>query len=87
VVQGIIGQDTLSFMIRQDEMAPARSRRRSIYFNYYGSDTTGKLGYPQGDDPCAYAITDIHNAAQIPFRSVDGSKNDIMLEVQWPLRS
>ncbi|KAG1785964.1 uncharacterized protein HD556DRAFT_1434905 [Suillus plorans] len=43
---GIIGQDTLSSMIRQDEMAPTRSRRRSFYFSYFGSDTTGKLGYP-----------------------------------------
>ncbi|KAG0694532.1 hypothetical protein DFH29DRAFT_985243 [Suillus ampliporus] len=43
---GIIGQDTLSSMIRQDEMAPTRSRRRSLYFSYFGPDTTGKLGYP-----------------------------------------
>lgn len=49
-LQGIIGQDTLSSMIRQDEMAPTRSRRRSFYFSYFGSDTTGKLGYPTGND-------------------------------------
>lgn len=50
VVQGIIGQDTLSTMIRQDEMAPTRSRRRTVYFSYFGPDTTGKLGYPLGND-------------------------------------
>ncbi|KAL4073230.1 hypothetical protein V8B97DRAFT_2023022 [Scleroderma yunnanense] len=43
---GAIGQDTLSAMIRQDEMAPTRSRRRSYYYGLYGADTTGKLGYP-----------------------------------------
>ncbi|KIJ64454.1 hypothetical protein HYDPIDRAFT_175437 [Hydnomerulius pinastri MD-312] len=43
---GVIGQDTLSAMIRQDEMAPTRSRRRSYYYNIYGADTTGKLNYP-----------------------------------------
>ncbi|KAH7885344.1 hypothetical protein F5I97DRAFT_1884682 [Phlebopus sp. FC_14] len=43
---GAIGQDTLSAMIRQDEMAPARSRRRTYYYSIYGADTTGKLHYP-----------------------------------------
>ncbi|KAF9220958.1 hypothetical protein BS17DRAFT_786268 [Gyrodon lividus] len=43
---GAIGQDTLSAMIRQDEMAPTRSRRRSYYYSIYGADTTGKLSYP-----------------------------------------
>ncbi|KAF8840739.1 hypothetical protein BDN67DRAFT_968036 [Paxillus ammoniavirescens] len=43
---GAIGQDTLSAMIRQDEMAPTRSRRRSYYYSIYGADTTGKLNYP-----------------------------------------
>ncbi|KAF9242591.1 hypothetical protein BU15DRAFT_86781 [Melanogaster broomeanus] len=43
---GSIGQDTLSAMIRQDEMAPTRSRRRSYYYSIYGADTTGKLNYP-----------------------------------------
>jgi len=55
-LQGIIGQDTLSSMIRQDEMAPTRSRRRSLYFSYFGPDTTGKLGYPTGNDSsCIYS--------------------------------
>ncbi|OJA08806.1 hypothetical protein AZE42_01301 [Rhizopogon vesiculosus] len=48
---GIIGQDTLSTMIRQDEMAPTRSRRRSLYFSYFGPDTNGKLGYPLDSVP------------------------------------
>lgn len=87
VVQGIIGQDTLSTMIRQDEMAPARSRRRTVYFSYFGPDTTGKLGYPLGNDSCTYVTTENHNAPQILFQLVDGLKNDILLEVQWPLRS
>ncbi|KAG6336050.1 hypothetical protein ID866_3023 [Astraeus odoratus] len=43
---GTIGQDTLSSMIRQDEMSPTRSRRRSYYYNMYSADTTGKLTYP-----------------------------------------
>ncbi|KIM65938.1 hypothetical protein SCLCIDRAFT_1211945 [Scleroderma citrinum Foug A] len=43
---GTIGQDSLSVMIRQDEMAPTRSRRRSFYYSFYGADTTAKLGYP-----------------------------------------
>ncbi|KAH7921919.1 hypothetical protein BV22DRAFT_1131886 [Leucogyrophana mollusca] len=43
---GAIGQDTLTAMIRQDELSPARARRRSFYYNYYGSDASGKLQYP-----------------------------------------
>ncbi|KAN0087454.1 hypothetical protein V8E55_006075 [Tylopilus felleus] len=43
---GAIGQDTLSAMIRQDEMAPARSRRRSYYYSIYGADVNGKLDFP-----------------------------------------
>ncbi|KAI6044807.1 hypothetical protein EDC04DRAFT_2932465 [Pisolithus marmoratus] len=42
---GAIGQDTLSVMIRQDEMAPIRSRRRS-YFYMYNNDIQAKLNYP-----------------------------------------
>ncbi|KAF8555227.1 hypothetical protein OG21DRAFT_928362 [Imleria badia] len=43
---GAIGQDTLSAMIRQDEMAPTRSRRRSYYYSIYGIDVNGKLDFP-----------------------------------------
>ncbi|KAF8133652.1 hypothetical protein EV363DRAFT_927496 [Boletus edulis] len=43
---GAIGQDTLSAMIRQDEMAPTRSRRRSYYYSIYGADVNGKLDFP-----------------------------------------
>ncbi|KIN93376.1 hypothetical protein M404DRAFT_948149 [Pisolithus tinctorius Marx 270] len=43
---GAIGQDTLSAMIRQDEMAPIRARRRSYYYNMYNSEVQAKLGYP-----------------------------------------
>ncbi|EIW80954.1 hypothetical protein CONPUDRAFT_137081 [Coniophora puteana RWD-64-598 SS2] len=45
---GPIGQDTLTYMIRQDEMGPSRHRRRSSY-NYTGTyipDGSGKLQYP-----------------------------------------
>lgn len=47
VSQGRIGQDTLTAMIRQDELPPTRSRRRS-YYNVYGPDVHGKLNYPAG---------------------------------------
>lgn len=47
--QGAIGQDTLSAMIRQDEMAPTRSRRRSYYYSIYGIDVNGKLDFPIGE--------------------------------------
>lgn len=43
---GTIGQDTLSTMIRQDEMTPIRSRRRSYYYNIYNNDVQAKLNYP-----------------------------------------
>jgi hypothetical protein len=33
-------------MIRQDEMAPTRSRRRSYYYSIYGADVNGKLDFP-----------------------------------------
>lgn len=35
-------------MIRQDEMAPTRSRRRSYYYSIYGADVNGKLDFPIG---------------------------------------
>ncbi|KAI0754973.1 hypothetical protein C8Q80DRAFT_401725 [Daedaleopsis nitida] len=42
---GAIGQDTLSAMIRKDEMLPARRRRyHELYTNYH--DSIGKLPYP-----------------------------------------
>ncbi|KAI0781991.1 hypothetical protein C8Q75DRAFT_789273 [Abortiporus biennis] len=43
---GYIGQDTLSAMIRKDELAPTRGRRR--FYDMYApySDTAGKLTYP-----------------------------------------
>jgi hypothetical protein len=47
VLQGRIGQDTLTVMIRQDELPPTRSRRRS-YYATYGPDVHGKLNYPSG---------------------------------------
>ncbi|EGN92146.1 hypothetical protein SERLA73DRAFT_173118 [Serpula lacrymans var. lacrymans S7.3] len=44
---GRIGQDTLSTMIRQDELAPNRSRGRRSFYNYpYYADHAGKLQYP-----------------------------------------
>ncbi|KAI8969642.1 hypothetical protein BD414DRAFT_518471 [Trametes punicea] len=42
---GAIGQDTLSAMIRKDEMIPTRRRRyHELYTNYH--DSIGKLPYP-----------------------------------------
>ncbi|TBU28609.1 hypothetical protein BD311DRAFT_694525 [Dichomitus squalens] len=42
---GVIGQDTLSAMIRKDEMQPSRRRRyHELYTNYH--DSIGKLPYP-----------------------------------------
>ncbi|KAL1950260.1 hypothetical protein VTO73DRAFT_5384 [Trametes versicolor] len=42
---GTIGQDTLSAMIRKDEMIPTRRRRyQELYTNYH--DSIGKLPYP-----------------------------------------
>ncbi|KAI0372164.1 hypothetical protein BV20DRAFT_1050929 [Pilatotrama ljubarskyi] len=42
---GTIGQDTLSAMIRKDEMMPTRRRRyHELYTNYH--DSIGKLPYP-----------------------------------------
>ncbi|KAJ3536966.1 hypothetical protein NM688_g6761 [Phlebia brevispora] len=48
---GIIGQDTLSSMIRKDELAPTRSRRRfyETYANYHESQ--GRLSYPHDTVP------------------------------------
>src|ERR1700722_11120567 len=47
--QGPIGQDTLTTMIRQDEMPPSsRSRRRNYYLYSIYSDLAGKLQYPSG---------------------------------------
>ncbi|KAI0699093.1 Squalene/phytoene synthase-domain-containing protein [Cytidiella melzeri] len=42
---GTVGQDSLSTMIRKDESAPARSRRRFYEFALY-ADGQGKLQYP-----------------------------------------
>jgi hypothetical protein len=47
-------------MIRQDEMAPTRSRRRSYYYSIYGADTTGKLNYPLGKGPCIHDMAKSH---------------------------
>ncbi|KAI0822288.1 hypothetical protein BC628DRAFT_1421962 [Trametes gibbosa] len=42
---GAVGQDTLSAMIRKDEMMPTRRRRyHELYTNYH--DSIGKLPYP-----------------------------------------
>lgn len=38
-------------MIRQDEMAPTRSRRRSYYYSIYSADANGKLDFPLGEYP------------------------------------
>lgn len=48
-LQGRIGQDTLSAMIRQDETATRSSRRR--FYDVYTSqgDLLGKLRYPAGE--------------------------------------
>lgn len=43
--QGHIGHDTLSNMIRQDEAAPLRARRRHLYYLTY-HDLTAKYAYP-----------------------------------------
>ncbi|KII87013.1 hypothetical protein PLICRDRAFT_55897 [Plicaturopsis crispa FD-325 SS-3] len=42
---GHIGHDTLSNMIRQDEAAPLRARRRHLYYLTY-HDLTAKYAYP-----------------------------------------
>jgi hypothetical protein len=49
-------------MIRQDELAPARARRRA-YFGYpnYG-DMAGKLHYPSGE-----LIRDVHFSLDLAF--------------------
>ncbi|KAI0670746.1 hypothetical protein C8Q78DRAFT_808937 [Trametes maxima] len=41
---GTIGQDTLSAMIRKDEMPARRRRSHELYTNYH--DSIGKLSYP-----------------------------------------
>ena len=48
LMQGYVGQDSLSTMIRKDELGPTRNRRR--FYDAYASyqDTTGKLTYPVG---------------------------------------
>lgn len=47
LVQGYIGQDTLTSMIRKDELAPSRRRRYyDIYTPYH--DNMGKITYPAG---------------------------------------
>jgi hypothetical protein len=38
-------------------------------------------------EPYAYTMMNVHNAPQILFKLVDGSKNDIRSEVRWLLRS
>jgi len=49
LLQGRIGQDTLSAMIRQDETSTRSSRRR--FYDVYTSqgDLLGKLRYPAGE--------------------------------------
>ena len=49
--QGHVGQDTLSVMIRKDELGPSRGRRR--FYDPFATyqDTTGKLTYPPGGYP------------------------------------
>ncbi|OBZ71375.1 hypothetical protein A0H81_08367 [Grifola frondosa] len=46
---GPIGQDTLSTMIRKDEMAPRRRRFFELYASYH--DSVGKLTYPADPTP------------------------------------
>ncbi|KIP08106.1 hypothetical protein PHLGIDRAFT_127240 [Phlebiopsis gigantea 11061_1 CR5-6] len=48
---GHVGQDTLSMMIRKDELGPSRGRRR--FYDPFATyqDTTGKLTYPPDHTP------------------------------------
>ena len=48
-MQGPVGQDSLSTMIRKDELGPARTRRRFYDVHASYQDTTGKLTYPAGE--------------------------------------
>ncbi|KAL0961156.1 hypothetical protein HGRIS_006128 [Hohenbuehelia grisea] len=45
-VLGAIGQDTLSTMIKQDELAPSRPRRRSFYMYSLYTESMNRLPYP-----------------------------------------
>ncbi|KAG5648430.1 hypothetical protein DXG03_005004 [Asterophora parasitica] len=48
---GSISQESLTTMIRHDEVAPVRARRRMQHFSTFFADVTGKLPYPH--DPLA----------------------------------
>ena len=53
VSQGQVGQDTLSAMIRKDELAHARRRRfYDMFSSYHDNDNVGKLTYPAGEICC-----------------------------------
>lgn len=62
-------------MIRQDEMAPTRSRRRSFYYSFYGADTTAKLGYPVGKWSRRYVMVNGTDDARILASGAMGQGN------------
>ncbi|THH01557.1 hypothetical protein EW026_g1174 [Hermanssonia centrifuga] len=66
---GHIGQDTLSTMIRKDELAPARGRRR--FYDAYASyhDTQGKLTYP-ADNLAVGRWVRMHFGARSPVTAI-----------------
>jgi len=88
-LQGRIGQDTLSAMIRQDETATRSSRRR--FYDVYTSqgDLLGKLRYPAGEF-VLFLVTksfDPHRwkrPRQILHLSVTGSRISSALAAQSP---
>ncbi|PSR74795.1 hypothetical protein PHLCEN_2v9509 [Hermanssonia centrifuga] len=66
---GHIGQDTLSTMIRKDELAPTRGRRR--FYDAYASyhDTQGKLTYP-ADNLAVGRWVRMHFGARSPVTAI-----------------
>ena len=89
LLQGRIGQDTLSAMIRQDETATRSSRRR--FYDVYTSqgDLLGKLRYPAGE-LVPFLVTespDPHRwkrPRQIPHLLAIGSRINSALAAQSP---
>jgi hypothetical protein len=87
LLQGRIGQDTLSAMIRQDETATRSSRRR--FYDVYTSqgDLMGKLRYPVGE-PVPFLISDSFEPhrwkrlKQIQHPLATGSRTNSALAVQ-----
>lgn len=89
LLQGRIGQDTLSAMIRQDETTTRSSRRR--FYDVYTSqgDLLGKLRYPAGGFFCSHSSHsfDPHSwkrPRQIPHPLATGSRINSALAAQSP---